>query len=139
VNGHRYQTRVYYADTDAGGVVYHATYLDMAERARTEALRDAGLPHAQMLAEHDCHFMVRRIHLEYFRPARLDDLVTIRTSTVSTGGATITLRQEFTGADDSALARLEVQLACVNARSGRPVRVPPKWKTGMAAPGQATN
>lgn len=128
MSAHRYETRVYYADTDAGGVVYHATYLDMAERARTEALREAGLPHARMAAEHDRQFMVRRVNLEYFRPARLDDVVVIHTHRLSSTGATMTLRQEFTGAGDAVLAQLDVQLACVSATSGRAVRVPLAWR-----------
>jgi len=134
MSAHRYETRVYYADTDAGGVVYHATYLEMAERARTEALRAAGLPHARMAAEHDCQFMVRRVNLEYFRPARLDDVVVIHTRCLSSTGATMTLRQEFTGAGagDAVLAQLDVQLACVNATSFRAVRVPLAWRAGLS-------
>jgi len=56
---HEYQLRVYYEDTDAGGVVYHASYLRFAERARTEALRDAGAPHSELAQLHDMIFMVR--------------------------------------------------------------------------------
>lgn len=119
---------MYYADTDAGGVVYHAVYLAMAERARTEALRDAGLPHARMLAEHDCQFMVRRVNLEYFRPARLDDSLVIATRTLAVTAATITLEQAFSGADGSRLALLVVQLACVRASSGRAARIPAPWR-----------
>jgi acyl-CoA thioester hydrolase len=132
LTAHHYQTRVYYADTDAGGVVYHAKYLDIAERARTEALRDAGLPHGRMLEEHDCQFMVRRVNLEYFRPARLDDRLVIATRTLAMTAATITLEQEFTGVGPEAtgglLARLEVQLACVRASTGRAVRIPAPWR-----------
>ena len=65
---HSHNLRVYFEDTDAGGVMYHAAYLGFAERARTEALRDAGLPHAAMLNEHGVMFMVRRVQIEYLRP-----------------------------------------------------------------------
>jgi tol-pal system-associated acyl-CoA thioesterase len=65
---HRYILRVYYEDTDAGGVVYHANYLRFAERARTEALRDLGVPHAEMTAEFGLMFMVRRVKLDYLAP-----------------------------------------------------------------------
>ena len=58
---HHYTLRVYYEDTDAGGVVYHASYLRFAERARTEALRDLGIPHAELIAQFGLMFMVRRI------------------------------------------------------------------------------
>ena len=129
---HVYETRVYYADTDAGGVVYHANYLDMAERARTEALRDTGLPPARLLAEHDRHFMVRRLNLEYLRPARLDDRLIISTRTIAATGATLKLLQEFTAAGGAPLARLEVLLVCVHAKTGQPVRIPPAWRAQLA-------
>ncbi len=125
---HTYTTRIYYADTDAGGVVYHATYLAIAERARTEALREADLPHSRMLAEHDCHFMVRRIEVEYLRPARLDEMLAITTRTLAQRAATITLAQVFSSAEGAVLANLTVQLACVNATTGRPARIPPPWR-----------
>ena len=70
---HRYDVRVYYEDTDAGGVAYHASYLRFAERARTEALRDAGIPHAELLERFTLMFVVRRIEVDYLRPARLDE------------------------------------------------------------------
>ncbi len=70
---HRYAVRVYYEDTDAGGVVYHASYLRFAERARTEALRDLGIPHADLLQRFTLMFVVRRIEVDYLRPARLDE------------------------------------------------------------------
>jgi Thioesterase superfamily len=69
---HRYTLRVYYEDTDAGGVVYHATYLRYAERARTEALRDAGIPHADLVERFGLMFMVHRAEIDYVRAAVLD-------------------------------------------------------------------
>ncbi len=131
-NSHVYRRRVYYADTDAGGVVYHATYLAMAEQARTEALIEAGVPHAAMRADHDCIFMVRRANLEYLRPARLDDLLTITTTLLAETGATLTLRQVFTGADQALAATLDVVLACIRASTGRPTRIPPRWRTTLS-------
>ena len=70
---HRYSLRVYYEDTDAGGVVYHANYLRYAERGRTEALRDAGIPHAEMVERFGLMFMVHRAEIDYQRPAMLDE------------------------------------------------------------------
>jgi acyl-CoA thioester hydrolase len=130
--GHTHHVRVYYEDTDAGGVVYHARYLAFAERARTEALRDAGLPHADMLREHGVIFMVRRLDLEYLRPARLDDVLTIRTETVSATGATVTLRQAFFILE-ARIAVAQVMLACVRAATGSPARIPPRWRAALAA------
>src|SRR5437660_1298183 len=72
---HRYSLRVYYEDTDAGGVVYHANYLRYAERARTEALRDAGIAHAELVERFHLMFMVHRAEIDYVRPAMLDGLL----------------------------------------------------------------
>jgi len=129
---HDHQIRVYFEDTDAGGVMYHAAYLGFAERARTEALRDAGLPHAVMLREHGVMFMVRSIELEYLRPARLDDLLTIRTETLSGTGATVTLRQAFS-IEGAEIAVARIMLACVKATTGTPTRIPQAWRLALAA------
>jgi acyl-CoA thioester hydrolase len=129
---HSYQLRIYYADTDAGGVVYHATYLALAERARTEALRDARIPHAAMLADHDCLFMLRRINLEYLRPARLDDMLTITTTFLAQTAATLSLRQDFSLGSPPDCARLEVELVCVRASTGKPARIPPRWRFDLS-------
>ena len=128
---HHHNLRVYYADTDAGGVMYHAAYLGFAERARTEALRDAGLPHAAMLTEHGVMFMVRRVQIEYLRPARLDDMLTIRTQTEAATGATVTLTQDFY-LGETPLARATVVLVCVRQAAGTAARIPPRWRAALA-------
>ncbi len=128
---HEHAARIYYDATDAGGVVYHAAYLVLAEQARTEALREAGLPHAAMIAEHGVSFMVRRLEMEYWRPARLDDLIAIRTRSVGASAATVTLEQRF-WRNDTPLAALSVVLACVKA-SGAPARIPPRWRAALMA------
>jgi acyl-CoA thioester hydrolase len=139
---HTHRLRVYYEDTDAGGVVYHARYLAFAERARTEALRDAGLAHADMHREHGVIFMVRRLDLEYFRPARLDDVLSIRTETLASTGATVTLRQSFFLGEGQpgdpvaapvAIVVARVQLACVKSATGGAARIPPRWRAALAA------
>src|SRR5580693_2433163 len=94
---HRYTLRVYYEDTDAGGVVYHASYLRYAERARTEALRDLRIPHAALIAQYGLMFVVRRIKVDYLRPARIDESLTVVTQPVQVGGASLLLRQEVLG------------------------------------------
>src|SRR5205823_3489983 len=86
---HRYRVRVYFEDTDAGGIVYHANYLRFAERARTEAMRDLGIPHAELVAEHNLMFIVHRIKMDYLRPARLDDSIVVETEVVLVGGASV--------------------------------------------------
>ena len=125
---HRYAVRVYYEDTDAGGVAYHATYLRFAERARTEALRDAGIPHAELLERFTLMFVVRRIEVDYLLPARLDDSLTVITEPLSVGGATVTLRQDVRGPEGSC-AVLTVRLACVKPGEGKPGRLPQRWRT----------
>jgi acyl-CoA thioester hydrolase len=133
---HEHHLRVYFEDTDAGGVMYHAAYLGFAERARTETLRDAGLPHAQMLGEHGVMFMVRTLQIEYFRPARLDDMLTIRTHPLAATGATVTLAQDFfRGTAHLACAR--VKLVCVRATTGQAARIPKRWRDALATAGEA--
>ena len=124
---HRYAERVYYEDTDAGGVVYHATYLRYAERARTEALREAGIPHAALLKRFALMFVVRHIEVDYVRPARLDDSLVVVTEPRTVGGATLTLRQEVRG-PEGPCAVLTVRLACVRSGEGKPGRIPPLWR-----------
>src|ERR1700722_11868362 len=90
---HHYSLRVYYEDTDAGGVVYHANYLRFAERARTEALRALGVPHQEMTSQHGVMFMVRRIKVDYLGPALLDDSLDVITEPVAIRAASVDLRQ----------------------------------------------
>ena len=124
---HRYAVRVYYEDTDAGGVAYHATYLRFAERARTEALRDAGIPHADLVQRFNLMFVVRRVEVDYLRPARLDDSLTVVSEPLAVGGASVTLRQDVRGPDGSC-AVLTVRLACVRPGEGKPGRLPQRWR-----------
>lgn len=120
---HRFPVRVYFEDTDAGGVVYHAAYLRFAERARTEWLRDLGLPHSQLIAETGLIFVVRRLAIEYVRPARLDESLIVETRLAGLGRASVTLAQTVLR-EDATVASLEVVLACVRLATGRPEAMP---------------
>jgi len=133
---HRATFRVYYADTDAGGVVYHANYLGYAERARTEALRDAGIPHAEMVERYNVMFMVRRAEIDYVRAARVDDLVVVETETMQVGGASVLLRQIVLG-PSGVCATLRLKLACVGIGDVRPARIPPYWRHRLTMMRQA--
>ncbi len=124
---HRFPIRVYFEDTDAGGVVYHASYLRFAERARTEALRDAGAPHAELQANHGMIFVVRRIKIDYLRPATLDSLVVVETESLAIGGASLTLRQRILEAEH-VLADMEIVLVCIHQDSLKAARIPPRWR-----------
>ncbi|MGA3004763.1 MAG: tol-pal system-associated acyl-CoA thioesterase [Acetobacteraceae bacterium] len=129
---HRYAIRVYYEDTDAGGVVYHATYLRYAERARTEALRDLGVPHADLVDRFGLMFMVRRLEVDYERGARLDEALTVETEVLEVGGATTRLRQTVRN-KDGICAALTVRLACVRVNGNKPGRIPSPWRERLSA------
>ena len=130
--GHRYRLRVYYEDTDAGGVVYHANYLRFAERARTEALRAAGAPHAALATEAGQFFMVRRVEVDYAAPARLDDSLIVVTRLLRIGGASVDLVQHVMR-EERRLASIEVALVCVRMADGRPGRIPPRWRAALTS------
>ena len=127
---HRFCFRVYYEDTDAGGVVYHANYLRYAERARTEALRDAGIPHADMVGQFGLMFMVHRAEIDYVRPAMLDDLLVAETETMEVGGATVLRRQTVRG-PHGVCAVMRIKLACVRIEGNKPARIPPRWREAL--------
>jgi acyl-CoA thioester hydrolase len=129
---HRYAIRVYYEDTDAGGVVYHANYLRYAERARTEALRDLGIPHADLVDRFGVMFMVHRLEVDYERGARLDDALTVETEVLQVGGATTKLRQVVRN-KEGICAVLGVRLACVHLEGNKPGRIPPLWRQRLTA------
>jgi acyl-CoA thioester hydrolase len=108
------EIRVYYEDTDAGGVVYHANYLGYFERGRTEFLRDRGLSVARM-AEQGCIFPVVRLELDYRAPAVLDDLLRVDTEILKVGKTSFTLGQQVVRVvDGRLLAAGTVTLVCTN-------------------------
>ena len=114
--------RVYYEDTDAGGIVYYANYLKFAERARTEMMRDlSGGHYAQMLAE-GMGFVVRRCTVDYAKPAMLDDLLEVHSRALHVGAASLSAEQIVRRGGEQ-LVEMEVKLGCVDAR-GRPARMP---------------
>ncbi len=133
---HRFQTRIYYEDTDAGGVVYHARYLALAERARTEALRAGGASHAELGRAHGLAFMVRRAVLDCLAPAHLDDLLTVETWATALSAAQLTVRQQVRRGE-TLLVALETGLVCVRQADGRPVRIPDHWRQ-VLAPGPSS-
>ncbi len=128
---HRHHLRVYYEDTDAGGIVYHAAYLRFAERARTEALRDMDLPHSRMQREHGCVLVVKRVALEYERPARLDDSLVVLTRIRRASASLLLDQQAWRG--EERLVRIEVKLACVDAATLAARRLPEPWLGALRA------
>jgi len=130
VTPYRLKLRVYYEDTDAGGIVYHARYLAFAERARTEALRAAGVPHYELVTQFGLIFVVRRLQMDYLRPVRLDQELVVQTGPWALGAATVDVRQVFER-DGQETGRLNVGLACVRASDGKPARIPGRWRAAL--------
>ena len=122
-NSHQMPIRIYYEDTDSGGIVYYANYLKYAERARTELLRTLGIESGQIMGEFGVGLVVRRCHAEYLKPAVLDDEVIIETTLQKVGGASIALRQIVTR-DGCKLVQMDVELGCLHFKIGRPVSLP---------------
>ena len=119
---HRLPIRVYYEDTDAGGICYHTAYLRFAERARTEYLRDLGFDHVGLKESAGGNFVVARVEADYLRPARLDDALVVETRILAAGGASTTMEQ-VVRRDGTDLVRLIVRLAFLTP-TGRPRRMP---------------
>jgi acyl-CoA thioester hydrolase len=119
---HLFAIRVYYEDTDAGGIVYHANYLRFAERARTDFLRVIGWPHTRMAAEEGLSWIVRRAEVDFRRAARLDDALVVVTRLLRIEGARLFLSQIIKREGED-LAALVLQLAVLTDH-GRPSRLP---------------
>lgn len=144
---HRHLLRVYYEDTDAGGVVYHASHLKFFERGRTELLRALGIDQSVLAAAPEAErliFVVRRMTIDYLRPGRLDDLLAVETRTLAITGPRITLDQSLlrlSGAEGDAaaappvlLARAEVLVVAIGA-DFRPRKVPDAIAARLAPAG----
>ena len=120
---HHLPLRVYYADTDAGGVVYHAAYLRFAEQARTEMLRDAGFEHAALLNETGIAFAVRHLEIDYRRPAVLDDQLIIETRLTHLGNARMDMEQVFLK-NGAAIVTIHLTLVCMDVHTQKAARLP---------------
>ena len=113
--------RVYIEDTDAGGIVYYVNYLKYLERARTELMRTFGLERAAV-ADAGWNFVVSDVSLSYREPARLDDQLHATAVISAVGGATVNFRQTVRR-DDTVLVAGDIQIACVDRGTGRPMRL----------------
>ena len=126
-----WRTRVYWEDTDGGGVVYYANYLRFMERARTEWLRARGHSQAEIAEKLGFVFTVVEVQVNYRKPARLDDELTVTCEPVPEGRASISFRQQVRRGDTT-LAEGSVRVACVDARTFRPRPLPDFIKPGVA-------
>lgn len=119
----RLPIRVYYEDTDAGGVVFYANYLKFLERARTEWLRDLGVNQSSLAASEQRLFVVRALDMSYRKPAKLDDLLTIRSRVTRLGRASIHFAQ-CAERNGELLAEGNIQVCCVDAVTMRSAELP---------------
>ena len=116
-------TRVYYEDTDAGGVVYYANYLKFFERARTEMLRNQGFEQDQLNAAENIIFVVRSVEIDYLSPARFNELLNVSAEVTEVKKASLTFEQLITRGND-VLCKGMVRIACLDAKSMRPKAIP---------------
>ena len=137
---HHLSVRVYYEDTDFSGAVYHASYLRFMERGRTELLRQAGIDqsalHGGLSDAIPMSFAVRRMTIDFVRPARMDDVLTVETAIEALGGASVTLRQCIRR-DGAVLVEAMVKIAFLGA--GRPRRLPSGLAARLRAPPAAAD
>ena len=126
MSGYRWQARVYWEDTDGGGIVYYANYLRFLERARTEWLRGHGIVQSELVRDPGVVFAVTAVQIEYRRPARLDDLLDIGCEPAQSGAATLEFGQDIRrgGGDGELLVEARVRVACLDAATLRPRRLP---------------
>lgn len=122
--------RVYIEDTDAGGIVYYANYLKYMERARTECLRDAGVDLHYWQHQHRRLFVVRSVSVEYHRPARFDDLLTVNANIMTFRPASIVMEQPVYRNDELLLSST-VRLACIDADTLSPTVIPNPIREAM--------
>ena len=129
-----HRSRVYYEDTDAGGIVYYVNYLKFMERARTECLRDLGFAQSQLAGE-NLLFVVHSAEARYHAPARLDDEILISAEVIELNRVSLRFRQQIRrAADNVLLCEGQFLIACVRADSLKPRAIPEALRTAFAAP-----
>ena len=122
-----WKVRVYWEDTDAGGVVYHSQYLNFFERARTEWLRAKGVHQAKIAEQENVLFAIRHMDIDFVDAARLDDELDITVHNVETGGVRMTFEQDMTRCSDrQRVAKAKLTAVCLRADNFKPTRMP-KW------------
>jgi acyl-CoA thioester hydrolase len=126
---HTMDMRVYYEDTDAGGIVFYANYLRFAERGRTEYLRALGFENKSLMDNQGVIFVVRRVEADYMIPAYLDDMLRLETSVIEIKNASFKMKQSLFRHNDLIFSA-DVILVCVD-RAGKPTRLPDQLRTKM--------
>ena len=126
---HIFPLRVYFEDTDAGGIVYYANYLRFAERARTEMLRSAGIESGHLMRQDKITLTVKTCHVDYQRPAHLDDALEVYSRIVKVGGASLHGEQKIK-CHGNELVNIQIKLACMNIH-GKPTWLPNKLRSTL--------
>lgn len=127
-----FPVRVYFENTDAGGVVYHAEYLKFLERARTEWMRHLGFDHQALARNHRIVFVVTQAAVDFVKPARLDDMVVVSVQLESLGKVRCVFTQEIRR-DDDVLVRAKITVACVSGEQFKPAEIPEALRRKMQA------
>jgi acyl-CoA thioester hydrolase len=122
--------RVYYEDTDSGGVVYHSNYLKFMERARTEWLRELGFEQDKLAQQHQCIFAVHSMQINFRKPARFNDALAVKTILVKVSGASMLFEQKILR-ENELLCEATVKIACIDTTEFRPRSIPSFLMTGM--------
>ena len=117
-----FKTKVYYEDTDAGGVVYYANYLKFIERARTNMIQELGFSLQSLREQHDCHFVVKNINCDYIQSAKLEDDLTVQTKFLNIKNVSFELEQNIFR-NNELIFKSKVIMVNINS-SGKPVRMP---------------
>lgn len=128
---HTIPIRIYYEDTDAGGIAYHASFIRFCERGRSEFLRHIGYTNIELTRE-GTFFVARHLEADYLKPALLDDLLMLETSVLSMKNTSFVMRQVFWkefGGKKEIICELKVTLVCVSAHDIKPMRIPEKLRT----------
>ena len=126
--------RVYWEDTDAGGVVYHSQYLNFFERARTEWLRSRGIVQSELSGKHNLVFAIRHMDIDFLKPARMDDELMVAVQDVKTGASRLQFEQVLSrSADQALLCTAQVTAACLEADRFRAARIPGWLKDAIGA------
>lgn len=119
------EVRVYYEDTDSGGVVYYANYLKFIERARSEYLRELGFEQDQLIKAQNIIFAVRKLQADYRSPARFNDLLTVKTQLKKVGKASLDFSQKIAiSGQNQVLFEAQISIACLQADSFKPCAIP---------------
>ena len=121
----QWPVRIYYEDTDNGGVVYHTNYLKFMERARTEQFRSYGIEQDKLIKEDKIIFAVRSLNVDYLKPAHFNDMLEVSSRLSQVGKASLVFKQAISRSeDDTLLCEAEVKVACLSVDGLRPCAIP---------------